>query len=781
LKTILSLMLALIVSGGITNAAPVMKLKVVENGRSEYVIATAGSQIPAEITASKELQAYIAKSTGVTLPIIKESELQARTPAIVVGQTSIARSAGIIPKGSEQWVIKAIGNKLLLTGGRPRGTLYAVYHFLEVSLGIRWWTIWDESVPKRDFITLTDINRSGEPKFSYREIFDCLIPWPKEFYARNRVNGEFSGIPVEYGGTVTYGLPAHVHTFNRYFPPEEYFAAHPEWYALSKGKRDPQGQLCLTNNELFDAWVAKMKGFIKTSYDNADRKGMERPRFFSISENDSLGGCECPNCKAIIDKENESGLSLWFVNKVAAEIQKEYPKILVDTLAYWFYVEPPKTIKPRDNVRIRLCAFDEDILHGINHRNNKDSLRRLKAWSKITKHLAIWKYGTIYSPNLPTPSMLNISDDVKTYKKYGVEGVFFEFENAMTTDMWDMKTWMSAKLYEDPDTDSGRLVKEFTDGFYGPAGKYIREYLNVTHEALQKIPSSINFGGNITGYNFLTLDVVRKCSALFDKAEASVANNQTLLDRVQLARTSLDRTICYRYASLQQDFRKTGSKGEFGLSVSESAIRAAAILRKIAGSRFANYPDSAKDAYDQAAALDQYSYITKPASLPKQFASLPADTVFDYSPNAFRLVGTPKMTKDTEAAYGFAAVIDVSAAGKDASRYMITPNQGMPMGSYNIQDKIESKPAMIFPADIKPGYNFYKLGPVKFRPTEYFYLLWSWTIQLDLTTALNNNPDQEYEVYASMKFDGPSFPKGNPSKPDTIMVDRIIVVQVKEK
>jgi hypothetical protein len=770
-----------VLTGSITNAAPSAKLKLVENGKSQYVIATAGNQIPAEITASKELQAYISKSTGVTLPIIKESELKSGAPAIVVGQSSIARSAGIIPKGSEQWVIKTIGNKLVLTGGRPRGTLYAVYHFLEDNLGIRWWTIWDESVPKHGSIILTNINRSGQPKFSYREIFDCLIPWPKEFYARNRVNGEFSGIPIEYGGTVMYGPPSHVHTFNRYFPPEEYFEAHPEWFALSKGKRDPQGQLCLTNTELFDAWVAKMKGFIKTSYAAADQKGIERPAFFSISANDSLGGCECPNCKVIIDKESESGLSLMFVNKVAAEIQKEYPEILVDTLAYWFYVEAPKTIKPRDNVRIRLCDFIEDILHGINHKNNKDGLRRLKEWSKITKHLAIWKYGVIYSPNLPTPSMLYFSDDVKTYKKYGVEGVFFEFEYAMTTDMWDMKTWMSAKLYEDPDADSTKLVKEFTDGFYGPAGKYIREYLNVTHKALQKIPSSINFGGNISGYNFLTLDVVRKCSALFDKAEASVANNQTLLDRVQLARTSLDRTICYRYANLQKDFRKAGSKGEFGLSVSDSAIRAAAILRKMAGTRFANYPDSAKDAYDQATALDQYSYITKPASLSKQFASLPADTVFDYSPNAFRLVSTPKMTKDTEAAYGFAAMIDVSAAGKDTSRYMITKAQGMPMGTYNIQDKVESTPAMIFPDDIKPGYNFYKLGPVKFKPTEYFYLLWSWTIQLDLTTAMNNNPDQEYEVYASIKFDGPTFPKSDSTKPNSIWVDRIIVVQVKQK
>jgi len=40
--------------------------------------------------------------------------------------------------GEEEWVIRTIGNDLLLTGGRPRGTMYAVYEFLEDHVGCHW-------------------------------------------------------------------------------------------------------------------------------------------------------------------------------------------------------------------------------------------------------------------------------------------------------------------------------------------------------------------------------------------------------------------------------------------------------------------------------------------------------------------------------------------------------------------------------------------------------------------------------------------------------------------
>ena len=51
-----------------------------------------------------------------------------------------------------------------------------------------------------------------------------------------------------------------VHTFNRLLPSRVYGAAHPEWYSLLNGRRQPgdHSQWCLTNDEVFEAACQKI-------------------------------------------------------------------------------------------------------------------------------------------------------------------------------------------------------------------------------------------------------------------------------------------------------------------------------------------------------------------------------------------------------------------------------------------------------------------------------------------------------------------------------------------
>jgi hypothetical protein len=752
---------------------------IVSGGKTDYVIALCSRPIPSEQTAAKELQSYLEKSTGVLIPIVGESSLTSSQPAIMVGPTVYARSKGIMPKGEEDWTIKTVGNRLVLTGGRPRGTLYSVYHFLEDHVGIRWWTMWEESVPKLNKLTISSIDRSGSPGFIYRDIYDAEIGWPKEFYVRNRVNGMFSFIPWEYGGTVQYGPPYHVHTFSHYFPASQYFKTHPEYFSMSGGKRIDNGQLCLTNKDMQREWIVKMKEYIRSSYAEADKAGVPRPSMYSISQNDWAGSCECENCKPIYEKEGHAGLELMFVNEVADEIAKVYPDVLIDTLAYSFYAAAPKTIKPRPNVCIRVCDDPGDVLHGMGHPNNREGLKTLKDWSKITNHLRIWDYGVIYTPNLPTPTQLYTAADMKLFKKLGVEGVFTELENVLTTDMWDMKAWMLAKTMEDPNANSGKLVKEFTDGYYGTAGRYVREYLNIINKALNKRPVYINFGGNPAGYTFLDVKTVSAANAAFDKAESAAAGDPVLLDRVQFARTSLDRAICLRYRNLYRENSEIPDAKPLTVTPKISGVRAANILRKMAQQRFPSSPQWTGGALAEATLLESISEAVVVAPIPEQLKGYKKDDIVDFPSDMFRLWSNIKIVKDTESAYGLTcklAMADTNA--EERARYMITDAQPMPMGHYNPKDRVFGGSTGITPKDIESGYNLYKFGPFKMKPSEYFYLFWSWNIQMDLDAIRSDDPNQEYEVYASIKFEGPSFPSGDPSRPDAICVDRIIAVRV---
>ena len=76
-------------------------------------------------------------------------------------------------------------------------------------------------------------------------------------------------------------------------------------------QRIPDGQLCLSNPEVFDL---VMEGL--------NERMAEKPEalYWSVSQNDTYKACECDNCK----KEYEayggySGAMVHFVNKVAAE------------------------------------------------------------------------------------------------------------------------------------------------------------------------------------------------------------------------------------------------------------------------------------------------------------------------------------------------------------------------------------------------------------------------------------------------------------------------------
>jgi hypothetical protein len=70
--------------------------------------------------------------------------------------------------GGEEWRISINESRLILTGGRPRGTLYAVYRFLEDVLGVRWWSPWETYVPRQRDLCIATCELHGQPRFEAR-------------------------------------------------------------------------------------------------------------------------------------------------------------------------------------------------------------------------------------------------------------------------------------------------------------------------------------------------------------------------------------------------------------------------------------------------------------------------------------------------------------------------------------------------------------------------------------------------------------------------------------
>ncbi|MBQ2881389.1 MAG: hypothetical protein IJE40_03905, partial [Clostridia bacterium] len=188
-------------------------LDLVVDGTSEYVIVRGENAYISEITASTELQNYIKQITGVEIPIVTDST-NPTEKEIVVGKTNRESESEFDRDelGDDGLVIKTNGQKLYLVGGEKRGTLYAVYEFLEAYLGCRFYSSDFEVIPETKTISIEQIEEDKQlPAFDTRETLWIDYDGNFSFKVKRKVNGKKWGqIPEELGGSNTWaGSPAH--------------------------------------------------------------------------------------------------------------------------------------------------------------------------------------------------------------------------------------------------------------------------------------------------------------------------------------------------------------------------------------------------------------------------------------------------------------------------------------------------------------------------------------------------------------------------------------------
>ncbi|HEY3411460.1 MAG TPA: DUF4838 domain-containing protein [Armatimonadota bacterium] len=514
-------------------------ITIVKDGVPAAYIALPSDRTPSMRLGAEEIQRFIHEISGATVTII-----DGNVPGDPKEQESLRRSASIIvyadsKLGEEEFRIRTERNSIVISGGGKRGALYGCYALLEEVLGVRWYNTRVTKVPKAATITVPTLNIRQKPAFEYREPF-----WTEAFdaswAARNRTNGNSQRLTDAQGGRMVY-YPF-VHTFSQLVPPDKYFAGHPEYFSMIGGKRVADKQLCLTNPDVLKIAVEQVKTWVR-----------EHPEatIFSVSQNDTDGNCQCPVCKAVETEEGApSGVLLRFVNDVAEEVGKEYPNILIDTLAYQWSEKPPTLVKPRANVRIRIAPISACFGHGLDGCDaNKSALANLKAWAKITDQLYVWHYCTNFANYLqPLPDLDELAADIPLFKKTGVVGLFYEgaYAPGGGGEMAELKAWLTAKLMLNPSLKAKPLISEYLDGVYGPAAPMVKEWLDLLHagpRADRKMEVRIYDPPTAAYLADATLD---KGIGLFNDAEKSAAGNPPVLEEVDRARLALEYVLCMR-------------------------------------------------------------------------------------------------------------------------------------------------------------------------------------------------------------------------------------------
>jgi hypothetical protein len=488
--------------------------------------------------AAGEFTAHIAKLTGQTLPIVRDSKLVKATP-IVVGRCTatlakLGVKADLASLGLEGIIIKTKGPALVLAGNK-RGVLYAVYTFLEDYCGCRWLTPDCTIIPKEGSFAIADLNIRYIPPLEYRAT-DYPCHRDADFAVRNKYNGTQTRIDEPRGGKIAYSH--FVHTFNSILDPTTHFKDHPEYFSMVKSKRiGGRTQLCLTNPEVIAIAKKVVRGWIKAA---------PQATIFGVSQNDWHNYCRCDKCEAQAKKEeSQAGPMIHFVNAIADDIAKDYPDKIISTLAYQYTRKPPKHVKPSPNVTVRLCSIECCFSHPLATCSyNRTFTDDIKGWSKICKRLSVWDYVVDYHNSvMPFPNLYSLKPNINFFVNNGVTSVYEEAAYFTPgTELAELRTWIMAKTLWNPNYNTDKAIDEFLAGYYGPAAGAIAKYIDLMHKQVKDNKDWHMVIWAKPTSPWLNADAIAQSVKLFDRAEASVKGNPTLMKRVRIARMPIQYT-----------------------------------------------------------------------------------------------------------------------------------------------------------------------------------------------------------------------------------------------
>ena len=449
------------------------------NAIRTWDIVVAESATEAEKYAAAEFRSLFEQASGTALPVVAEPG--DRPGHVFIGPDVV--KSGPNDLGDEDLHIRIVADRIDITGGRPRGTLYGVYEFFEKYLGVRFLTHDHTHVPKLDAGTRLPIGEyTYRPPLSFRSCHYGEHNNQRAFSVRKRLN--MLSAPAKMGGSCNQRLIGH--SFLHQIPTAKYGKEHPEYFAIHNGKRlnrsDNDAFLsepCLTNPDVLDIVTQSVLDEI-AKYPN--RKNVK------VAQNDNELYCECDNCAAIDKREGTPmGSVLAFVNAVAERIEAKHPDVMVGTLSYWYTRKAPKTIRPRKNVQIQLCSIECCAVHPLNDPSCEKNVifaRDLAAWHKITDQIWIWNYNTNFRHyDLPQPNLRVIEPNIRHFIRSNARGIYMQVNSQSPAgEMSDLRNYMISGLLWHPSASGQVLRDEFLDLHYREAAPAIRLYIDRLHD-----------------------------------------------------------------------------------------------------------------------------------------------------------------------------------------------------------------------------------------------------------------------------------------------------------
>ena len=428
--------------------------------------------------AAQELKTHLELITGKKIPVLGGGQVRRNAFIFHIGKAPAGAPEKFQPEEA-RWEITP--DAAYFYGEGAKGSLYAVYDFLENELGVRWPGGSDIAFRKQNPIRVKNPEGKWIPKLNMRGI--------RVSSTGGRKAREAASLWRRRLRTGGHDRPSYGHAFTQYW--KRFGKTHPEYFAMRKdGVRAPVGAkadadnaaafrgakaqaiaLCVSNEALVDQVIA-------------DWREKSCPLYINLCENDALGkdSCHCPKCTALdVVPKKKTPWENWyadryvnFANRVLARARKIRPDVKAAMYAYNAAEQAPKREKPDASLVIGMVPTDFTMA-GIE--------AYVGAWKNAGLNHFFYRPNrhTYYSlPQLPVGYEKHFFDLWQYLYRSGAIG--FDYDSQTETGCFQyFDTYVLLKAMQDPSKTFAHWEKHYMQAF-GAAADDIREYYRYWRE-----------------------------------------------------------------------------------------------------------------------------------------------------------------------------------------------------------------------------------------------------------------------------------------------------------
>ncbi len=427
--------------------------------------------------AEKAAASVLSRALGqrLTRPIAIRDTLPAHDGAAIVLGRAFATASGLVAAGEvatlpfEGYVIKAGGNRAVVAGADPAGTVFGIFALLR---SVGWQSVPSPVGGHIEGWSGTPVDRLGplataaRPYFERRDggrLNDGRYGETLRQFALANLNFTQDDPLINRGKYLHWD-----HTAGYLLPLALFRDSHPEFFSrLPSGEPIP---LDTPANRVMICPCSDAAVRIASQRLNAWIERQPEARWFAVTDGDSTGSC--PQCAAT-DPSPDSSTDrlLRWLDGVATISGRTHPDKTFYTFAYQQSVAPP--------LQVTSLAANALVMYApwiwtsratsavpFQHPLNVIAEEELTGWLQaLPGQIGVYDYAD------DTPFGFNAK--IKSLAKQGVR---WHYINALSDPFTD---FMTSRLRFDPYADTAALQAEFISLYYGQAASVMAEYLRL--------------------------------------------------------------------------------------------------------------------------------------------------------------------------------------------------------------------------------------------------------------------------------------------------------------